>query len=184
MKKLTRACRLLQDKGQTLAVSVNLSLSSLSDTTLAERVTQTVRRAGVDTHNIILEVTESAAMTDVAPALENLAWLRMHGFGLFIDDYGTGFSNMQQLTRVPFSELKIDRSFVTDCATNRSFRVIVESSIDMAHKLYVKSVAEGVETQEEWDMLKSMSCDVAQGYFIAKPMDGAASLDFCNDYAH
>lgn len=182
VEKTAGACRLLHDKGHMLTMSVNLSLSSLGDTTLAERITQVVRRAGVDPHHIILEITESAAMTDVAHALENLARLRMHGFGLSIDDYGTGFSSMQQLTRVPFSELKIDRSFVTDCATNQSLRVIVESSIDMARKLRVKSVAEGVETQEEWDMLKSMNCDVVQGYFIAKPMDSAAFLDFCAHY--
>lgn len=183
LEKTARASRLLHDKGHALAMSVNLSLSSLGDTTLAERVTQTVRRAGVDPHHIILEVTESAAMTDVAHALENLARLRMRGFGLSIDDYGTGFSSMQQLTRVPFSELKIDRSFVTDCAANHSSRVIVDSSIDMARKLNVKSVAEGVETQEEWDMLKSMNCDVGQGYFIAKPMNSAAFVDFCADYS-
>lgn len=182
LEKTAGASRLLHDKGYALVMSVNLSLSSLSDITLAERVTRVVRRAGVDPHHIILEVTESAAMTDVAHALENLARLRMHGFGLSIDDYGTGFSSMQQLTRVPFSELKIDRSFVTDCTASHSLRVIIESSIDMAHKLRVKSVAEGVETQEEWDMLKSMDCDVAQGYFIAKPMDGAAFLDFCAHY--
>ena len=182
LEKAASACRLLHDKGHSLVMSVNLSLSSLSDTTLAERITQVVREAGVDPHHIILEITESAAMTDVAHALENLARLRMHGFSLSIDDYGTGFSSMQQLTRVPFSELKIDRSFVADCATNHHLRVIIESSIDMARKLRVKSVAEGVETQEEWDMLKSMSCDVAQGYFVAKPMNSAAFLDFCAHY--
>ena len=182
LEKAASACRLLHDKGHSLVMSVNLSLSSLSDTTLAERITQVVREAGVDPHHIILEITESAAMTDVAHALENLARLRMHGFSLSIDDYGTGFSSMQQLTRVPFSELKIDRSFVADCATNHHLRVIIESSIDMARKLRVKSVAEGVETQEEWDMLKSMSCDVAQGYFVAKPMNSAAFLYFCSHY--
>lgn len=183
LEKTATACRLLHEKGHSLVMSVNLSLSSLGDTTLAERITGVVRGAGVEPHHITLEVTESAAMTDVAHALENLARLRMRGFGLSIDDYGTGFSSMQQLTRVPFSELKIDRSFVTDCTTNHSLRVIIESSIDMAHKLCVKSVAEGVETQEEWDMLKGMNCDVVQGYFIAKPMDSAAFLGFCNDYA-
>ena len=182
LEKTVRASLLLQDKGHALAISVNLSLSSLGDTTLAERITQLVRESGVDPHHIILEVTESAAMTNIAHALENLARLRMYGFSLSIDDYGTGFSSMQQLTRVPFSELKIDRSFVSDCVTNRSSRVIVESSIDMARKLCVKSVAEGVETQEEWDMLKSINCDVVQGYFIAKPMDIAAFLDFCAHY--
>lgn len=85
-----------------MTISVNLSLTSLSDITLAKKITQVVRDAGVDPTQIILEFTESSAMTDVAPALENLARLRMHGFGLSIDDYGTGYSSMQQLTRVAF----------------------------------------------------------------------------------
>lgn len=182
LERTASVSRLMHDKGHMLVMSVNLSLSSLGDTTLAERLTRVVQNAGADPHHIILEITESAAMTNVAHALENLARLRIRGFGLSIDDYGTGFSSMQQLTRVPFSELKIDRSFVTDCATNHSLRVIIESSIDMARKLRVKSVAEGVETQEEWDMLKSMNCDVVQGYFIAKPMDSAAFLEFCTNY--
>lgn len=183
LEKTANACRMLHERGHALVISINLSLSSLSDTTLAERITQVIRGAGVDPRDVILEITESAAMTDVAQALENLARLRMHGFGLSIDDYGTGFSSIQQLTRVPFSELKIDRSFVTDCATKQSLHVIVESSIEMAHKLRVKSVAEGVETQEELDTLKSMNCDMAQGYFIAKPLGSAAFLDFCDNYA-
>jgi EAL domain-containing protein (putative c-di-GMP-specific phosphodiesterase class I) len=180
--KTATVCRQLHAKGHTISLSVNLSLSSLGDTKLADKITQMVRDAGVDPHHIILEVTESAAMTNVAEALENLARLRMRGFGLSIDDYGTGFSSMQQLTRVPFTELKIDKSFVADSANNHALRVIVESSIDMAHRLNVRSVAEGVEKQEEWDMLKEMSCDVAQGYLIAKPMDCAAFFDFCDHY--
>ena len=183
LEKSANICKQLHLAGKHLSLSVNLSLSSLSDTTLANRITQIVRDAGVDPHNIMLEVTESAAMTNEAEALENLARLRMRGFGLSIDDYGTGFSSMQQLTRVPFTELKIDRSFVTDCATNRSLRVIIESSIDMARKLRVKSVAEGVEKTEEWDMLKEMSCDVVQGYLIAKPMSNDEFNDFHTKYS-
>lgn len=183
LEKAAKVCRQLHSMGHKLSLSVNLSLSSLSDTTLANRITQIVRDADVDPHSIVLEVTESAAMTNEAEALENLARLRMRGFGLSIDDYGTGFSSMQQLTRVPFTELKIDRSFVTDCNTNRALRVIIESSIDMARKLRVKTVAEGVEKGEEWDMLKEMSCDVVQGYLIAKPMSYEVFTDFCTDYA-
>lgn len=179
LEKAVAASRLLHDKGYVISVSVNLSLTSLTDITLANRITQIVRDAGVDPYHIILEVTESAAMTDVAPALENLARLRMHGFGLSIDDYGTGYASMQQLARIAFSELKIDQSFVKDFATNPALRIIVESSIDMAHKLQVKSVAEGVETQEDWDTLKSMKCDTAQGYFIAKPMSLSSFVEFC-----
>lgn len=183
LEKATAASRLLGDKGYVMSISVNLSLTSLTDITLANKITQVVRDAGVDPAQIVLEVTESAAMTEVAPALENLARLRMHGFGLSIDDYGTGYASMQQLTRIAFSELKIDQSFVKDFATNQALRIIVESSIEMAHKLRVNSIAEGVETQEDWDMLKSMGCDTAQGYFIAKPMNLTSFVKFCAGYS-
>jgi EAL domain-containing protein (putative c-di-GMP-specific phosphodiesterase class I) len=129
---------------------------------------------------MILEITETAAMTEVAPALENLTRLRMRGFGLSVDDYGTGFSSLQQLTRVPFTEFKIDQSFVTGCAVNPSSRTIVESSAQMARRLGIKSVAEGVETQADWDLLKAVGCDQAQGYLIAKPMQEHAFLAFCS----
>ncbi|ABM03882.1 regulatory protein for cyclic-di-GMP, EAL domain protein [Psychromonas ingrahamii 37] len=183
LEKATVACHLLQDQGYGMTISVNLSLTSLSDITLAKRITQVVRDAGVDPTKIILEITESAAMTEVAPALENLARLRMHGFGLSIDDYGTGYASMQQLTRIAFNELKIDQSFVKDVATNQSLRIIVESSINMARKLLVNSTAEGVETQEDWDTMKSIGCDTAQGYFIAKPMNLNAFIEFCAEYS-
>jgi CheY-like chemotaxis protein len=106
----------------------------------------------------------------------------MNGFALSIDDYGTGYSSMQQLTRIAFSELKIDQSFVKDFTDNPALSVIVESSIDMARKLQMKSVAEGVETQQDWDTLLRMRCDIGQGYFIAKPMDAAAFLEFVRTY--
>jgi EAL domain-containing protein (putative c-di-GMP-specific phosphodiesterase class I) len=182
LEKAAKVCRQFRDNGKTMTLSVNLSLSSLSDITLADRITQTVRDVGVDPHHIILEVTESAAMTNVAEALENLARLRMRGFGLSIDDYGTGFSSIQQLTRVPFTELKIDQTFVTHCNGDRALRVILESSIDMARKLRVRSVAEGVEERTEWELLKELNCDVAQGYFIAKPMNCEDFLDFTERY--
>ncbi len=183
LEKAAAACRQLHDKGYALSVSVNLSLVSLGDTTLADRITQVVRDAGVDPQCITLEITESAAMTDVAHALENLARLRMRGFGLSIDDYGTGYASMQQITRIAFTELKIDRSFVKDFATNQALHIVVKSSIKMAHKLQVKSVAEGVETQQDWDTLKDMRCDTAQGYLIARPMNLAAFIEFCGGYS-
>ncbi|MDX2299078.1 MAG: EAL domain-containing protein, partial [Xanthomonadaceae bacterium] len=105
--------------------------------------------------------------------------LRMRGFGLAIDDYGTGFASMQQLTRVPFTELKIDQSFVTDYADNPSSRAVVESSVEMARRLNLRSVAEGVETQSDWNALHALGCDIAQGYFIARPMEEQAFLGFC-----
>ncbi|MBI5860981.1 MAG: EAL domain-containing response regulator [Rhodocyclales bacterium] len=180
LEKSALACRAWRERGMDLVVSVNLSLVSLADTMVADRITDTVRSAGFDPRYMILEITETAAMTEVAPALENLARLRMRGFGLSVDDYGTGFSSLRQLTRVPFSELKIDQSFVTGCAANPSSRAIVESSIEMARRLELKSVAEGVETQAEWDVLQATGCDMAQGYFIAKPMQEDAFVSFCD----
>ena len=171
LDKSATACRLFQDKGHTFTFSVNLSLVSLEDTALADKIAKIVRRAGIEPQSILLEITESAAMTEAAYALENLGRLCMNGFSLSIDDYGTGFSSLQQLTRIAFSELKIDQSFVKDFADNNLSRVVIESTIDMARKLQVNSVAEGVETQQEWDTLKALGCDMAQGFFIAKPMD-------------
>lgn len=179
MEEAAMACHLLHELGHQITVAVNLSLTSLTDPELAEKITQVVRSVGVDPKQMVLEITETASMTETAHALENLARLRMRGFGLSIDDYGTGYSSMQQLTRIPFSELKIDASFVKDFSENKASRVIVESSIEMAHKLRVKCTAEGVESQKDWDMLKQMGCDTAQGYFIAKPMDLPALLEFC-----
>jgi EAL domain-containing protein (putative c-di-GMP-specific phosphodiesterase class I) len=128
----------------------------------------------LEAKHMVLEITETAAMTDVAKALENLTRLRMKGFGLSIDDYGTGYSSMQQLARVPFTELKVDQSFVFSATEKEATRVLLSSSLDMAKKLRLKSVAEGVETRAHWNLLQELGCDIAQGYFVAKPMEAAA----------
>lgn len=174
-----RACRGWRQRHGELTVSVNLSLASLTDMTLALRISEIVGLAELDPRHVILEITETTAMTHVGPALENLTRLRMHGFGLSVDDYGTGFSSLQQLTRVPFTELKVDQSFVAGCASDASSRAIVESSVEMAHRLGITSVAEGVETQAEWDVLQEVGCDVAQGYFLARPMSNGLFQEFC-----
>jgi len=171
LEEATAACKSCHSKGFPVSISVNLSLASLDDTSLADRLIQVVKNAGIDPQYIILEITESAAMTNVAHSLENLARLRMAGFGLSIDDYGTGYSSMQQLTRIPFSELKIDQSFVKDVSNNDALRVVVEQSISMAAKLGVKTVAEGIEGRQCWELLKEIGCDTGQGFFIFKPMN-------------
>lgn len=183
LEKSAAACRSFHDMGHILTISVNLSLLSLDDPALADKITQVVHKAGIEPQYIVLEITESAAMTDIAHALENLARLCMNGFTLSIDDYGTGYSSLQQLTRIAFGELKIDQSFVKDFSDNKALRIVVESSIDMAHKLQVKSVAEGAETQQDWDALRSVGCDTAQGYFIAKPMNLTEFYGFIKNYS-
>lgn len=182
LEQAAAASRRLHEGGYAVPVSVNLSLNLLDDPELADKLMQAVHAAGAGAESIVFEVTESAAMKDVAHSLENLARLRMHGFGLSIDDYGTGFANVQQLTRIPFGELKIDQSFVRGCGEQHDLQVIVRSSIELAHKLGMTCTAEGVETRQDWDSLRAMDCDVAQGYFIARPMDVTAFLRFCAEH--
>jgi EAL domain-containing protein (putative c-di-GMP-specific phosphodiesterase class I)/FixJ family two-component response regulator len=170
LEKSAAAAKAWQEQGLAASVSVNLSLATLSDPTLADRITEAVRREGLETKAMILEITETAAMTDVGRSLENLARLRVKGFGLSIDDYGTGYSSMQQLARIPFTELKLDQSFVTNCAGNVQHQAIIESSLDMARRLHLKTVAEGVETLADWTFLRDLGCGAGQGYFIAKPL--------------
>ena len=173
--KSARQCRAWAEAAPALAVtvSVNISASSLAEAGAADHITRLVRDEGVDPGRIVLEVTESTAVGNVGASLETLARLRMRGFHLSIDDYGTGYSSMQQLARIAFNELKIDQSFVMSALESDTSRVILESSLEMARRLKVQSVAEGVETRAHWDLLLALGCNMAQGYFIAKPMAGA-----------
>lgn len=170
LAKSARDCRNWRDAGLDLDVSVNISVKLLEDPAIADAITWQVTHQGLDPKHVILEITESAAMSSVGHVLENLVRLRMKGFGLSIDDYGTGYSSMQQLTRIPFTELKIDQSFVLHAVHQQSSRMILESSLEMARKLGITSVAEGAETAEDWNLLRDAGCDLVQGYFIAKPM--------------
>lgn len=171
LEKSASACRTWLDRGLNVTVSVNLSLAGLEDPAIVEVITKIAHKAAIEPNQISLEITETAAMTDSGPALEILARLRMRGFGLSVDDYGTGFSSLKQLTRVPFSELKIDQSFVTGCTSDFDLFSIVNSSVEMARALGLKSVAEGIENQEEWDALMDIECNIGQGYFISRPIN-------------
>lgn len=177
-------CRTWRRGGLDATVSVNLSLTSLADVNIADRVTELVLAQDLDPRNMVLEVTESAAASQLGSALENLSRLRMKGFGLSIDDYGTGYSSMQQLSRIAFTELKIDRSFVRDACRQKSSRVILESSLGMAKRLGIVAVAEGVESQLEWDLLLSLGCDLGQGYFIAPPMETGEFFNWFRSREH
>lgn len=177
-----RDCRGWQEAGLDLNVSVNLSGKQLADPGISDAITWQVSSQGLEPRHMILEITESAAITEVGRVLENLTRLRMKGFGLSIDDYGTGYSSMQQLTRIPFTELKIDQSFVMHAARQESSRLILESSLEMARKLKIASVAEGVETQEDWNLLRQSDCDLAQGFHIAKPMPSAELVEWVRDW--
>lgn len=168
--KAFAACRDWRAAGIGASVSVNLSLTLLADTTLADRLAARVAEERLAAHDVVVEITETAAASHLGKVLENLSRLRMKGFGLSIDDYGTGFATMEQLTRVAFTELKIDQSFVRAAPAHASSRAVLESSLEMAAKLDIVAVAEGVETREQLALLRDLRCPVVQGYYIAHPM--------------
>lgn len=182
LEKSASACLLLHQKGFKLSISVNLTSNSLENSLMALKVFQVVQKVGLDPSYIMFEITGMATVRNITQCLENLERLCCNGFALSIDDYGAEFSNMQQLARIDFSEIKIDPSFINDFSGNDALRVMVKASIDKAHKLQTKSVAKGVETQTDWALLKDMDCDIAQGNFIAKPMNLMSLLKFCGEY--
>jgi len=161
-----------QVMGLPLSVAINLSPRLLNDRTFPDLVERVAIRHGVDPQRITFEVTESAAMSDPEATMDVLTRLRVKSFGLSIDDFGTGYSSLKQLYLMPFSELKIDISFVRDVCHRDEARVMVETMVLLAHKLGLTACAEGVETQEVLDFLAHAECDRVQGYLIGKPVPG------------
>lgn len=160
------------EQGNYIPVAINLSAKSLAEFNLANDIIQRVIRQGIPAHFITFEITESALVMDLPSALATISRLRLKGFGISIDDYGTGFSSLQQLSRFPFSELKIDRTFIQGAPSRQYIRNILKSAIEMGQRLGINTVAEGVETEAELHLLKSLGCNQAQGFLLARPMSG------------
>ncbi len=159
-----------QQQGQKAQLSINVSMLNLEALEFPEQLEQKLRAAELSPRQLLLEITESALMSDVASSLDILVRLRMKGFGLSIDDFGTGYSSLAQLHRIPFSELKVDRSFVMTMLQSHESRAIVETCIQLAKRLGLQVVAEGVESQAILAQLVAMGCDIGQGYFWGKPV--------------
>lgn len=164
--------------GLKLKVAVNVSMDNLTALEFPERVTAVAAAAAVAAQSIVLEVTESQLMKDLRAPLEILTRLRLRRFRLSIDDFGTGHSSLAQLRDVPFDELKIDQSFVHGAHSNETMRAIFFASLRLAKELGMEVVAEGVEDQADWDFLLKTGCDLAQGYFIARPMPAEEVLEW------
>lgn len=169
-----RDMRTLLDGGNAIEVAVNVSMENLRALDFPEYVTRAALTAGVPLGALILEVTESRLMDDPLSALEILTRLRLKRIGLSIDDFGTGHSSLAQLRDIPFSELKLDRSFVHGASRDAAQRAILDASLDMARQLGINTVAEGVEDREDWDFLRKRGCQFAQGWFVSRPMEAAA----------
>lgn len=190
MDGLTRAvlagtldqARLWKADGLDLQVAVNISVTNLAQLDFPDWVAQLAHDAGIAPARVMLEVTESRLMQDLRAPLDILTRLRLKRIGLSIDDFGTGHSSLTQLRDIPFDELKLDRSFVHGAGTDSRLGAIVQGTLSMAQQLRIKSVAEGVEDRADWAYLRGLGCDVAQGYFIARPMPAADLVAWHRDW--
>ncbi len=160
----------INKRGVTFDVAVNLSARLLSDRGFTLRLSASLARHGLPAHHLTLELTETAALAGSGEGLEMIGRLRDLGVNISIDDYGTGLSTLDYLKKIPANEIKIDQSFVKGIADNRSDRLMVQSTVGLAHSLGRKVVAEGVEHRDILDLLVEMGCDIAQGFAVGRPM--------------
>jgi EAL domain-containing protein (putative c-di-GMP-specific phosphodiesterase class I)/ActR/RegA family two-component response regulator len=164
--------------GDELSIAVNVSAPTMEDPDFARRLTGLCRDHGVAPEQVTLELTETIANDEGAPALGQLTRLRLHGFQIALDDFGTGHATMTAVARLPFSELKVDRSFVMGATTSNEDRAVVASVIDLGRNLGLRTCAEGIEDADTLALLTDLGADVAQGFYLGLPMPGdeAAAL--------
>lgn len=160
----------IQERTPGFTIAVNLSVLLLTSKTLVTTVESLLAKHRVEPKLLTLEVTETSTLGSAADQISNLQSLSDLGVQLSIDDYGTGFSTLEYLRRIPASEIKIDRSFISMLCSSQSDRIMVNSTIQLAHSLGRKVVAEGVESQEIMDELRRMGCDIVQGYHTGRPV--------------
>lgn len=159
--------------GLDLKIAINVSVAYLNRLDLPEFIVDAVERHGLAPSNIILEVTESGLMKEITKVLEIVMRLRLRGIGLSLDDYGTGYSSLEQLNRIPFVELKVDKAFVRGVKNAGSTHAILESTVELAKRMELSVVAEGIETQSDWDLVAGLGVDLAQGNFVSPALPGA-----------
>ncbi|MFI5267750.1 MAG: putative bifunctional diguanylate cyclase/phosphodiesterase [Chloroflexota bacterium] len=170
LKAVMEQCRTWRGVGLDIGVAVNISMRNLHDPRLPDTVAELLRLWDVPPATLLLEITETALMTNPARTMEVVMRLSQLGIHLSIDDFGTGYSSLSYLKRLPVREIKIDKSFVRDMADDENDAVIVRSTIDLGHNLGLQVVAEGVENCQALDQLEDLGCDLAQGYYMGKPM--------------
>ena len=167
-----RQCAVWRDR-ENFVISVNVSARDLLDPNLPDLIQRSIATWGVDPSRLTLELTETAMMQDRRNTLDVLNRLSRIGLSLSIDDFGSGYSSLTYLQKLPVDELKIEKDFVVNMEENESDSIIVRTVVDLGHNFNLSVVAEGVETEQAYGMLAAMGCDIAQGYFIAKPMPAA-----------
>lgn len=182
LEKALRDLSVLDESSQdALKVAVNVSARSVGRANFAKRVIDTLAKLGVPAERLVVEVTETALLTDPARAAKVLAELTAAGINVSLDDFGAGQTSLGYLSALPVDELKIDKGFVMDMLENPAHTAIVRSIIDLGHNLDLRVVAEGVESEEILDALREAGCDIAQGYLLARPMAAAKTVQWLAD---
>lgn len=182
IEKSVERCREFHEQGLPVEISINVAPETLAHPAFIQQITACVERHLLMPQYLTFEMPESSVLTNDPSFLERLVRLRMIGYGLAIDDYGTGRSNVQLLARVPFTELKIDRSFVDGASRRRALGTVLSSCLGLAKSLDRESCAVGVETRQDWDFLQGLGCTYAQGYHIARPMSAEAFPGWLKDW--
>lgn len=167
---------------QDLNISINISARMLNNLSLPDEVAKLLALYNYETNRIMVEITETGVMEDPVLTMDILTRFRLKNIKLSIDDYGTGHSTLTQLHQMPFTELKVDKSFVMRAMKNEDEAAIVLATIELGHKLGLRVVAEGIEDQETYDWLKEIGCDIGQGYHIARPVGLIDFLDWMKEY--
>lgn len=167
---------------QAITLSINISPKSVQNTKFPELLNSIFNELNINPQSVTLEVTESFSIANINDSLETLLRLRLMGFALSIDDFGTGYSSLAQLNSIPFTELKIDQSFIQGAKTDESKRAIVESCAELGKKLNLIVVAEGVEDPEDLTLANSIDCDLLQGYLYSKPMPFKETEEYIKKY--
>jgi len=182
LKKAMAYALKLKELNHDLNIAINLSVDSLTDLDWPDRISNLMEQSGLEPSSISFEITESRLMEHLSVALDILSRLSLKRFNLSIDDFGTGYSSMEQLQRIPFNEFKIDRAFVHGAAREASARAILESSVLLAKKLDMKVVAEGVEDEQDWELVTEIGCDQVQGYYVSRPLPFSHLLKWLDDH--
>lgn len=165
-----------RDDGVFVPIAINASAQTLQDVRTASRLNEMARTYRVSPNSVTVELTETVLAHDDDSLLETLLRLRLNGFGISLDDFGTGFSSLQQLSRIPFTEIKLDRSFVTGAQHNPRVVAILDSVTSLTRTLGLRVVAEGIETQEDLSFIQTLGVEIGQGYLFSRPLDAAPYL--------
>lgn len=184
LKKSAAQCRQWQLEGFDLTVSVKMEFEALTDINMAKRVRRLALNEGIDPSSMVLSVTEDLLKTDQAKALENLARLRVDGFGLALDDFGSGPMALEQLSLVAFTELKINNSFVLGGHWDERVRAGLAVGLDVADQWHLKTVADGIRSKEDWSFLYEWGCDLGKGSFISPPMPAEGVPQWLTSWAN